>query len=156
MKIRRFSLPEDAVQSAYDKDLFVCRNGTLYSFDKKGCYQIVPYLNTNGGSGTWKYGYYKFHYKKKCYFVHLVIAKTFVPGYKKGLVADHINNYSLDNRAENLQWISRGENVKKFWNSLSEEEFKEYKKKYSEGLHQAHLRGSYKKHLEKLHNMEAK
>ena len=57
MKIRRFCLPEDAVQSAYDKDLFVCRNGTLFSFDKKGCYQIVPYLNTNGGSGTWKYGY---------------------------------------------------------------------------------------------------
>lgn len=142
-------LPSDAVMTAIN-GLYVCPDGSVYGTDAKGIYKIKPYLNTNGGSAKWRYGYYKFCYKG-IRIVHTLVAKAFVPGYKPGLVVDHINNDSRDNRAENLQWISRGENTEKFWASLSEADLKRYKEKYSEGLKKAHKAGKYNEHLKNLH-----
>ena len=45
------------------------------------------------------------------YEVHRLVALHFVPGYKEGLVVNHINEYSLDNRAENLEWCTPGYNL---------------------------------------------
>ena len=142
-------LPSNAKETEIE-GLYVCPDGSVYGTDLKGIYKITPYLNTNGGSAQWKYGYYKFHYKGTR-IVHTLVAKAFVPGYKEGLVVDHINNDSRDNRAESLQWITRGENTEKFWASLSEEDLIRYKKKYSDGLKKAHKLGKYNNHLNKLH-----
>ena len=142
--------PETAVETSIS-GLYVCPDGTVYGTDKKGVYKIKTYLNTNGGSASWKYGYYKLHYNGHTRSVHRVVAEAFVPGYKPGLVVDHINNDSRDNRAENLQWITRGANTEKFWDSLNNEELEAYKHKYSEGLRKAHKAGSYKSHLKNLH-----
>lgn len=46
-------------------------------------------------------------------FVHQLVAEAFVPGYEIGLDVDHINGKKWDNRAENLQYISRSDNVKR-------------------------------------------
>ena len=46
-------------------------------------------------------------------FVHQLVAEAFVPGYENGLDVDHINGKKWDNRAENLQYISRSNNVKR-------------------------------------------
>lgn len=46
-------------------------------------------------------------------FVHQLVAEAFVPGYENGLDVDHINGNKGDNRAENLQYISRSSNVKR-------------------------------------------
>lgn len=112
-------------------------------------YKIIPYLNHYSGV---KYGYYRFTFKGQMYKIHQIIAHTFVPGYKEGLIVDHINEDSRDNRAINLRWITLSENTKKFWKVSSKEYGEEQRKKYSEGVRKAHALGHYDNHLNKLHN----
>lgn len=42
--------------------------------------------------------------------VHRLVAKAFVEGHKDGLVVNHINGVKDDNRIENLEWVTVGEN----------------------------------------------
>jgi len=44
--------------------------------------------------------------------VHVFIAKTFLNQCEDCTQVDHINNVKTDNRVENLQWISRSDNMK--------------------------------------------
>ena len=44
--------------------------------------------------------------------VHRLIAMTFVPGYFDGATVDHIDGNRLNNRADNLQWVTRSENTR--------------------------------------------
>lgn len=44
--------------------------------------------------------------------VHVFIAKTFLQQCENCTQVDHINNIKADNRVENLQWISRSNNMK--------------------------------------------
>ena len=50
---------------------------------------------------------------KKTFLVARLIAITWVDGYKDGLTVDHIDGNSVNNRADNLQWVSRGDNIRK-------------------------------------------
>ena len=47
---------------------------------------------------------------KKRFFVHRLVALHFCSGYKENLVVNHIDGNKLNNRAENLEWITRSEN----------------------------------------------
>jgi len=111
-------LPADAKAIDYMPEitgLYACPNGTLYGTDINGIYVITPYLNKCSTKHNHnKHGYYRFHYQKKIFRVHNVLARAFVPGYKDGLVVDHINGNSTDNRLENLQWLSISDNTKKY------------------------------------------
>ena len=44
--------------------------------------------------------------------VHIFVAKTFLTQCKDCTEVDHINNIKSDNRVENLQWITRSDNIK--------------------------------------------
>lgn len=52
--------------------------------------------------------------RKKVY-VHTLVAKAFVPGFEDGLTVNHINGVKSDNRAENLEWLSRSANTVHQW-----------------------------------------
>jgi hypothetical protein len=43
--------------------------------------------------------------------VHQLVAKTFIPNPENKLEIDHINTIPIDNRVENLRWVTRTENA---------------------------------------------
>ena len=45
--------------------------------------------------------------------VHVLVAEAFIPDYEPGLDVDHINGNKWDNRVENLQWVTRSDNLKR-------------------------------------------
>lgn len=48
--------------------------------------------------------------KVQTVYVHRLVAQAFVAGYSDGLWVNHKNGDKLDNRAENLEWTTPGEN----------------------------------------------
>lgn len=51
--------------------------------------------------------------RRKLAHLHRIVAEAFIPNPKGLTDVDHINGNKLDNRVENLQWMSRGDNLRK-------------------------------------------
>jgi hypothetical protein len=52
--------------------------------------------------------------KTKGYYLHRLVASTFIPNPNNLEEVNHINGNPYDNRVENLEWITRQENMKHF------------------------------------------
>jgi hypothetical protein len=47
--------------------------------------------------------------------IHLLVALAFLPNPNNLAQCDHINSIKTDNRLENLQWMTPGDNTRKAW-----------------------------------------
>ena len=56
-------------------------------------------------------GYYQVDVSSKRQSVHRLIALAWVPGHFDGAWVDHLNGNRKDNRAVNLEWVTRSENA---------------------------------------------
>ncbi len=51
--------------------------------------------------------------KEKTWLVSRLVGLAWCAGYADGLTINHINGNPIDNRAENLEWVTLSENIKK-------------------------------------------
>ena len=74
---------------------------------------LSPYVAQNG--------YLTVHVKvaplRKKYLVHRLVALAFLPGHFDGASIDHVDGVKTNNRLDNLQWVSLGENTRRQWQS---------------------------------------
>jgi hypothetical protein len=83
----------------------VSNKGNIYSIRKNKLFK----LNTN------KFGYYCVSLYKnsttKTYYVHRLVAETFIPNPDNKPEIDHIDTIKTNNRVENLRWCNHKENM---------------------------------------------
>lgn len=70
-------------------------------------YQQRPCGKYDARVCLWKGG------KEKTYLVARLVAMTWCEGYEPGLTVNHIDGNPSNNRCENLEWTTRGDNIRK-------------------------------------------
>ena len=97
--------PDCYVCSNYSRIKTLPRNGTnrrgkilKQSLKKDGYYQVILFN----------------HGKNIYYRVNRLIAETFIPNPENKPICDHIDNNPLNNKVNNLQWLSYAENLQKY------------------------------------------
>lgn len=58
-----------------------------------------------------RYAVFTINKKVSRVLLHRVVAMAFCPGYAKGLQVNHIDCNRLNNRADNLEWVTMNENM---------------------------------------------
>lgn len=69
---------------------------------------IVP---QNGGAGEYRRIGLMVDGRSRTFYVHRLVAETFMPAHAKGAEVNHINGDKTDNRIENLEWVTHAENM---------------------------------------------
>ena len=82
------------------------RNGVPTRYLKRGQI-IISHPSRNGYMGV----VLKVNRVQKNFMVHRLVAKAFVPGYFEGADVNHKDCDRTNNRADNLEWVTRRENL---------------------------------------------
>jgi hypothetical protein len=116
----------------------VFRDGRIHTYDKRFKTWIDRKFQTNKAY----HGYCKVGIGGKYYFVHNIITLCYLGEKPTGFQTDHINGVRLDNRLENLQYLTHTQNTRerKTMNNRPIKGY--YKTKYGRFL--AHITVDYK------------
>lgn len=89
-----------------NKNYYVFKNGTIYNTIRKSI--IKPIKNASG------YCYISLSNNKikKNYYIHRIVAEHFIENNLNKEQVNHKNKKRDDNRIENLEWVSKSENMK--------------------------------------------
>ena len=68
-----------------------------------------------------------------------------------GYTIDHLDNDKLNNKLNNLELVTRGENAKRMWKRRDHKDIESYKVLFANAVKEAHKAGHYKDHMKKLH-----
>lgn len=85
---------------------FINEEGKIYGVTKR------RYLKHNMSEEYPKVILYK-NAKPHCFYVHVLVAKTFIPNPKNKTVVNHIDENKSNCHVSNLEWVSHSENSKK-------------------------------------------
>lgn len=96
----------EAIQLDFAPRYYVFADGRIYSKIRKRF--LSPILNASG------YCYVSLCYdgKKRNWYVHRIVARQFLVKGKDCIEVNHKNSIKNDNRVENLEWVSRSNNLK--------------------------------------------
>lgn len=85
--------------------------------NKSNCKIKGKILKPNKDKGGYMYvGLVKNKKKTNSIKVHRLVAFAFCNGYKQGLEVNHKNGIRHDNRAINLEWVTRSKNIRDIYN----------------------------------------
>lgn len=103
-------------------DYYITNTGQVFStrisprYNKKGVMREVrPKKNKSGYLYIGGYSGNGAEKQRVWLRIHRVVYKEFVGPIPKGMEIDHINNVKTDNRLENLQMLSRLQNIRKWF-----------------------------------------
>ncbi len=72
---------------------------------------LSPYIEKNGYPTV----AVQINGRRKKFAIHRLVARAFVGGYGATLTVNHINGIKTDNRADNLEWVTRARNTAHAW-----------------------------------------
>lgn len=89
-------------------------------------------------------GYLRVSINGKGQSVHRLVAQAFIPNPNGFDTVDHINGDKTDNRAENLRWISRSDNVRRFYKEQITEDQKANRRMFALKVNRLALEAAHK------------
>lgn len=102
-KVKEIQIPEYP-------NYFACENGDIVSYFSKR--RVLTRKSKNNKSGKYYRRVFLYNEKgRKEIFAHRLIANAFVPNPNLKPEVNHKNGNTLDNKPENLEWVTRKENV---------------------------------------------
>lgn len=89
-----------------DSQYFVCSDGRIWSESYGGMFC----KSTDNGIGYMQHSYKVKGEKNKKLYIHRMVAECFVPNINGLKDVNHKNGIKSDNRAENLEWVTKRDN----------------------------------------------